>query len=154
LMKIPDVRLPVCYHFHMGLETDQNFNDLFQEQYEKIPRIFRLSKKGLKISFVVLGILIVVALSVLSAFYSTGKTVVEPSFAGYERFYNTYDYRFMVAFVVIMTIFTLYTGWLVIVELFEKRAFKKASRLANMIFLSERHRDEVNRQNDRLFKRY
>ena len=138
----------------MGLETDQVFNELFQEQYEKIPRFFRLSKKGLKISLIVLGIIIVIALSVLSAFYSTAETVSAPSAIGYEMVYNTYDYRFMVAFVVLMTIFTLYTAWLVIVELFEKRAFKKASRLANMIFLAERHRDEVNRQNDRLFKRY
>ena len=138
----------------MGLETDQVFNDLFQEQYEKIPRCFRLSKKGLKISFVVLGVLITIAMILLSVFYSTGKTVVEKSFAGYDRFYNTYDYRFMVAFAIIMTIFTVYTAWLVIVELFEKRAFKKASRLAAMIYLSEKHRDEVRRQNDRLFKRY
>ena len=138
----------------MGLDTDQTFNELFEEQYEKIPRIFRLSKKGLKISFVVLGVLIVIAMALLSAFYSTGKTVVEPSAPGYERFYNTYDYRFMVAFTIIMTLFTFYTAWLVIVELFEKRAFRKASRLAAMIYLSEKHRDEVRRQNDRLFKRY
>ena len=138
----------------MGLETDQVFNDLFQEQYEKIPRCFRLSKKGLKISFVVLGVLITIAMILLSVFYSTGKTVSVPSAIGYEMVYNTYDYRFMVAFAIIMTIFTVYTAWLVIVELFEKRAFKKASRLAAMIYLSEKHRDEVRRQNDRLFKRY
>ena len=138
----------------MGLDNDQVFNELFQEQYEKIPPFFKLSKKGLKISFIVLGVLLAIALTILSAFYKTAQTVVESSLPGYERVYNTYDYRILVAFIIVALIFMLYAAWLVIVELFEKRAFKKASRLANMIYLSERHRDEVRRQNDRLLKHF
>jgi hypothetical protein len=53
-----------------------------------------------------------------------------------------------------MIVIVVLTLWMVITELLERRAFAKASRLANMIYLSERHRDEVRRQNNNLLRRY
>ena len=77
-----------------------------------------------------------------------------PSAAGYEMGFNVYDNRYMVGMIVCLLIVIVLSGWLTIGVLFEKRAFAKATRLSNMIYLSERHRNEIKRQNDNLTKYY
>jgi hypothetical protein len=68
--------------------------------------------------------------------------------------FNEYEYGYLYAFIIVMIVIVVLTLWMVITELLERRAFAKASRLANMIYLSERHRDEVRRQNNNLLRRY
>ena len=139
----------------MGLDNDKVFQELFDEQTAKIPALFRMNKKRRKVQLIILGVLIFIAVSFLVAFYGTGRYEhIETAVTGRGMGFNNYDYEYLVMFIVTMIIIVVLALWMVITELCEKRAFAKASRLANMIFLSERHRDEVRRQNDRLLKHY
>jgi len=139
----------------MGLDNDKVFQELFDEQLEKIPKLFRMNRKRRKVQLIILGILAFIAVTLLVTFYSTGRYEhIETAVTGRGMGFNNYDYEYLIAFIVAMAVIVVLALWMVITELLEKRAFAKASRLANMIFLSERHRDEVRRQNDRLFKRF
>lgn len=138
----------------MGLETDKVFNELFEEQYNKIPRVFRPSRKTSKIAIIIIGVFIALAAFFLNRFYDSGHYITMPSVGGYEMGFNVYNNSYMAAMIICLVVVILIAGWLCICMVFEKRAFKKASRLSNMIFLAERHRDEIKRQNNNLFKRY
>ena len=139
----------------MGLDNDKVFQELFDEQLEKIPPLFRMNRKRRKVQLIILGVLAFIAVSFLAAFYGTGRYEhMESAVTGRGMGFNNYDYEFLIMFIVTMIFIVVFALWMVITELLEKRAFSKASRLANMIFLSERHRDEVRRQNNNLLKRY
>lgn len=138
----------------MGLETDNVFNELFEEQFDRIPRIFRLNRKISKIAIVIMIVFIAAASFFLNRWYDSGEYVTQPSVGGYEMGFNVYNNSFMVGMIICLLVVILIAAWLTIGVVFERRAFKKASRLANMIFLSERHRDEVRRQNNNLLKHY
>ena len=139
----------------MGLDNDKVFQELFDEQLEKIPPLFRMNRKRRKVQLIILGVLAFIAVSFLAAFYGTCRYEhMESAVTGRGMGFNNYDYEFLIMFIVTMIFIVVLALWMVITELLEKRAFSKASRLANMIFLSERHRDEVRRQNNNLLKRY
>ena len=139
----------------MGLDNDQVFQELFDEQLGRIPVLFRINKKRRKVQLIILGVLAFIAVSFLAAFYGTGRYEhMESAVTGRGMGFNNYDYEFLIMFIVTMIFIVVLALWMVITELLERRAFAKASRLANMIFLSERHRDEIRRQNDRLLKHY
>ena len=139
----------------MGLDNDKVFQELFDEQLAKTPLIFRVNRKRRKVQLIILGILVVFAVTLLATFYSTGRYEhIETGFTGRGLGFNNYDYEYLIAFIVTMAVIVVLALWMVITEVCERRAFAKASRLANMIFLSERHRDEVRRQNNNLLKRY
>ena len=138
----------------MGLENDTVFNELFEEQYAKIPRVFKPNRKIVKIAIAVIVLFIAGASVFLNLFYDSGHYVKMPSAAGYEMGFNEYNNSYMVGMILCLAAVILIAGWLCVCTYFEKQAFKKATRLSNMIFLSERHRDEIRRQNNNLFKRY
>ena len=138
----------------MGLENDKVFNELFEEQYARIPRIFKPNRKVGKIALIIIALFIAAAGFFLNRFYDSGHYVTMPSVGGYEMGYNEYNNGYMAAMIICLVVVILIAGWLCLCTVFEKHAFKKASRLSNMIFLAERHRDEVRRQNNNLFKRY
>ena len=139
----------------MGLDNDQVFQELFDEQLGRIPVLFRINKKRRKVQLIILGVLAFIAVTLLATFYSTGRYEhMETNITGRGMGFNNYDYEYLVAFIITMAVIVVLALWMVITELLERRAFAKASRLANMIFLSERHRDEIRRQNDRLLKHY
>lgn len=126
----------------MQLENDELFNLLYEEEYNKIPYIFRFGRRRPKI---VLGIIIVLFASSLvlwSVWYGTGKTV-HTSMGQYDMAYNVYDMKYLYAMVITIIAGLLLSAYAGIGLWFEKRAFKKASNLANMIFLSERHKMEL-----------
>ena len=126
----------------MQLENDELFNLLYEEEYNKIPYIFRFGRRRPKI---VLGIIIVLFASSLvlwSVWYGTGKTV-HTSMGQYDMAYNVYDMKYLYAMVITIIAGLLLSAYAGIGLWFEKRAFKKASNLANMIFLSERHKMEM-----------
>ena len=155
LTKNPDTCISVCYHFVMGLDNDKVFQELFDEQLAKIPGLFRTNKKRRKVQLIILAVLAFIAVSFIIAFYGTGRYEhMETAVTGRGIGFNNYDYEYLIMFIITMIVIVVLALWMVITELLEKRAFAKASRLANMIYLSERHRNEIKRQNDRLLKRY
>ena len=122
----------------MKLENDQVFNTLYEVEYKKIPYIFRFGRRRPKIVVGIIIALFAASLVLWSVWYGTGKTV--HSSLGT---YNEYDMRYLYAMVITDLTGLLLSGYAGIGLFFEKRAFKKASKLANMIFLSERHETEM-----------
>ena len=136
------------------LDDDNVFNELYEEQFDKIPKVFRLNRKISKITLIIIAVFIAGASFFLNRFYDSGEYIKTPSYGGYEAGYNVYNNSYMFGMIICLAVVILLSAWLVIGLYFERRAFKKASRLSNMIFLAERHRDEVRRQNNNLLKRY
>ena len=128
----------------MRLENDKVFNELYDEEFEKIPFLFRFSRKRCIIAFAVTGGLTVIMLILTTVLQETAHTVLIDAMPGTDPFYiNTFDRRVVAALIIVGIAVFLLTLWIVIAKWFEKRAFKKATSLANMIFLSERHRTEL-----------
>jgi len=123
----------------MQLENDQVFNTLYQEEYNKIPYIFRFGRRRPKIVIGAIIVLFAASLVLWTIWYGTGRTVQAPS----GLYINVYDMQYLIAMVITLGTGLLLAGWAGIGYWFEKRAFKKASNLANMIFLSERHKMEM-----------
>ena len=125
----------------------------------KIPFLFRFSNKRYKVAIIVMLVLFGIMLILTSVFFNSGKTEVMPSLApattiGSYQTVNTYEYGYLYAVIIIAAVVVLLAGWMVIAKLFEKRAFKKATALSNMIFLSERHKMEIDWQNWKMQNRY
>ena len=130
----------------MRLENDNVFNELFDEEFNKIPFIFRFGKMRIKVVAITTVVLAVASLILWSVFYSTGETVTMPSYGGYEMRFNVYNNAYLVAMIITCSLVIILSAWMVVSTWFERRAFKKASNLANMIYLSERHKMELRRQ--------
>ena len=126
----------------MQLENDQLFNLLYEEEFKKIPYIFRFGRRRPKIVVGIICVLFAASLVLWSVWYGTGETV-QTSLGQYTMYYNVYDMRYLVAMIITIVAGLLFSAWAGLGFLFEKRAFKKASNLANMIFLSERHKTEM-----------
>ena len=132
----------------MRLENDKNFTFLYDEEFAKIPFIFRFTKRRYMTVLIVMGVLILSVFVLTTVFYNTAETVVFDTAIGYESLpVNTYDNRFLVALIICAVIVAVMAGWMLISRWFERRAFRKATELSNMIFLSERHRAEIEWQN-------
>jgi len=134
------------------MENDDRFTFLFNEQFEKIPWIFRFSKLRFKITRIVMIVCFAIALPLTTVFYSTGRGEMLPSAlptttVGSYTPVMTYDYGWLVAAIVFAGVSVLIGVWIVVSKIFEKRAFAKATDLSNRIFLAERHRREVDWQN-------
>ena len=128
----------------MRLENDKVFNELYDEEFEKIPFLFRFSRKRCIIAFAVTGGLTVLMLILTTILQETSRTVLIDAMPGHDPFMiNTFDSRVVTALIIVAVAVFMLTLWIVIAKWFEKRAFTKASKLANMIFLSERHRTEL-----------
>lgn len=112
----------------MRLENDNVLNELYDEEFGKIPFIFRFSRKLFIIAFVTICILLFTTVALIFAFYgnanSQGNITTALLFTGVAL--------------------CLLVVWVIIGKLFEDRAFKKASHLAQMIHISE-HRLEMRR---------
>ena len=136
----------------MRLENDDNFNFLYNEEFEKIPFLFRFSKRRYKIALILMLVLFVATLVLITVFYSTRYTIKIPTLIPQSttesyQYVSYYKFEYMVATLLTGLLTALIAGWMTIAKLLEKRAFKKASNLSNMIFLSERHKLEVEWQN-------
>ena len=112
----------------MRIENDNVLNELYDEEFGKIPTIFRFSRKLFIIAFVTICILLFTTVALIFAFYgnvnSQGNITTALLFTGVAL--------------------CLLVVWVIIGKLFEDRAFKKASHLAHMIHISE-HRLEMRR---------
>ena len=134
------------------MENDKNFNFLFNEAFEKIPWLFRFSRRRYKAAIIVMIVSFVIMLIMTTVFYNSVQTEIVPSAlpsttVGSYTSVNTYEYRWLIPVFVFAGIAVIISGWILISRELEKRAFRKAADLSNRIFLSERHRMEVEWQN-------
>ena len=139
----------------MRLENDDNFNFLYNEEFAKIPFLFRFSRKRCTVAMIIMFVSFAAGLVLTSFFYASGESMRFNTVRGYESLPITvYNNNYMLAAVICFAITVLFSGWMVIAKLFEKRAFAKATQLNNMIFLSERHKLEVDWQNWKMNNRF
>ena len=133
----------LCYYSVMGMENDENFNFLFNEEFENIPALFRFSQKRYKIALIIMLVLLAATCILTTIFYYTAKTEIVPSLlqqssVGTSQLINTYEYGFLYAALAGALLVALIGGWMLISRAYEKRAFKRASYLSSMIAQSER----------------
>jgi len=130
----------------MRLENDNVLNELYDEEIGKIPFIFRFSRKRFIIAFVAVCVLLIATIALVFALYGSGSYQLMDSVAGngYQMGFNVFDDN--IATVLLFTVFALCMSvvWVIAGKMYEDRAFKKASHLAQMIRLSE-HRLEMRR---------
>lgn len=123
------------------MENDDNFNFLFNEEFEKIPFLFRFSKKRLIVVVAIMVIAIASATIFLNLFYDSAVYVTVPSIdAAHIMWFNDYNYTFLIAMILSVAVVAFLAAWIVLAKLFEKRAFRKVTKLCNMINISERSR--------------
>ena len=130
----------------MRLENDNVLNELYDEEIGKIPFIFRFSRKRFIIAFASICVLIFATIALIFALYGSGSYQVMDSVAGngYQMGFNLFNDN--IANVLLFTVFVLCLSvvWVIAGKMYEGRAFKKASHLAQMIHISE-HRMEMRR---------
>lgn len=132
--------------------NDDNFNFLFNEEREKIPWLFRFTSRRYKIALIVMLVSFVIMLIMTTVFYNSAQMEIVPSTMpastlGAQRIINDYEYGWLIPVFVFAGFAALISGWILISRALEKRAFRKAADLNNRIFLSERHRMEIEWQN-------
>lgn len=124
---------------------DDVFNTLFDEEFGKIPYIFRFGKKRIK---VVIPVLIAFALITVLLFcwlQDTSSVAVSPEDIGVSLLNYEYNPVLMTA-VIIMFFVTLILGlWVIFAVAFEKEAFSRAASLAERIYFSEMNKRVANR---------
>lgn len=132
----------------MRLENDKVFNELYDEEFDKIPFLFRFGRIRFKVVIITTIVLFVSMLILTSVFFSTGKAEVidapiSPITTGSQMIVNFYNNGVLIAVIIVGLVVALLALWMFIGKWFERRAFRKATNLANMIFLSERHKTEL-----------
>ncbi len=125
----------------MRLENDDYFNFLFNEEFEKIPFLFRWSRTRFISATIIAGVHFICAMIFLALFNDSSEYVVVPTAPGYNFGFNDYNYTFLILMIACVTVIAILAGWMVISKWFEKRAFEKASKLSAMISISERRRN-------------
>ena len=132
----------------MRMENDDNFTFLFNEQFEKIPWLFRFSKRRFIGSLIAIGVFVIAGLVCWNLFsFSAEYTVINSVDAAHQFGFNDYEYLYLYLMIFCFAVIVVIAGWMCLAKVFEQRAFKKATNLSNMIYLSERHRVEVEWQN-------
>ena len=138
----------------MGLDNDELLNELLDEEYRKIPIIFRLNRLAGKIALGILGVLVLASIVFIVLFYNSGKyEQIQHGNSGYSMGVNVYNNDFMVYAILCLACVIVIAGWLFLVQFFEKRAFAKASQFANRLHFAEMHRREVKRQEEKMLYR-
>lgn len=129
----------------MRLENDTVLNELFDEQFEKIPFLFRFSRRRFYASLVIMGVLLVSIVVFICLFYNSGnyEMIDTAAGSGYQMGVNVYNNNFAVGVILSALVLALISFWVVVSKWFEQRAFKKASNLAQMIHIAEENRNHM-----------
>ena len=138
----------------MHIENDDNFTFLFNEEFDKIPWLFRFSKRRFVASLIVISVFFIAGIIFMNLFYDSAEYHVIASVDAAHSFgFNDYNYLYLYIMIFCFAVIVVISGWMTLAKVFEKRAFKKASNLANMIFLTERHRQAVEWSNWKMHNR-
>ena len=128
--------------------NDNNFTFLFNEEFNKIPWLFRFSKRRFIGSLITIGVFFISGLVFWHFFCNSAQyTVINSVDAAHKMGFNDYNYTYLFLMILCFAVIVVIAGWMSLAKVFEQRAFKKATNLSNMIFLSERHKQAVNWSN-------
>ena len=126
----------------MHLENDEVFNAYYQMEFDRIPYFFRFGKKRIKLMVPALIFFIAAMCISWSIFYSTKEsTYINPALDGYEPVcINSYDYRYLIVTIATAAVVIFISLWMVLSELYEKRAFAKATDTAARLRIDQQER--------------
>lgn len=138
----------------MSIDNDELLNELLDDEYGRIPFLFRINNRITKIAFAVMGVFVVAAMVFIWLFYDSGKYELLPvGLETYSLGVNIFNNSYMVYAILCLVVVIIIAGWLLLVQYFEKQAFAKASNLANRIHFAELHRKEIKRQEEKMLFR-
>ena len=129
----------------MRIENDEVLNELYDEEFEKIPFIFKFSKKRYIVTICIACVLIVATLVLVILLHETSsKEVIDPVPGMlYRSEMNAYNIGLAIALfcagagLAVSMILIIGAKW------FENRAFKKAANLAHKIHLAEELKEKA-----------
>lgn len=129
----------------MRIENDEVLNELYDEEFEKIPFIFKFSKKRYIVTICIACALIVATLVLIILLHETSsKEVIDPVPGMlYRSEMNAYNIGLAIALffagvgLAVSMILIIGAKW------FENRAFKKAANLAHKIHLAEELKEKA-----------
>ncbi len=129
----------------MRIENDEVLNELYDEEFEKIPFIFKFSKKRYIVTICIACALIVATLVLIILLHETSsKEVIDPVPGMlYRSEMNAYNIGLAIALffagvgLAVSMILIIGAKW------FENRAFKKAANLAHKIHMAEELKEKA-----------
>ncbi len=129
----------------MRIENDEVLNELYDEEFEKIPFIFKFSKKRYIVTICIACALIVATLVLIILLHETSsKELIDPVPGMlYRSEMNAYNIGLAIALfcagagLAVLMILIIGAKW------FENRAFKKAANLAHKIHLAEELKEKA-----------
>lgn len=129
----------------MRIENDEVLNELYDEEFEKIPFIFKFSKKRYIVTICIACALIVATFVLIILLHETSsKEVIDPVPGMlYRSEMNAYNIGLAIALffagvgLAVSMILIIGAKW------FENRAFKKAANLAHKIHLAEELKEKA-----------
>ena len=103
------------------MENDDTFNFLFNDEYEKLPKILKFTKKRYKITRTIMLVLLPVVFILTTIFSYTCKTELVPSLlqqstVGTYQLINTYEYGYLIAALICAIVIALLGGWMIIAK--------------------------------------
>ena len=122
----------------MNDDYEDIFGVVFKEQRDKIPVIFRPSRKVVVVGLIAIFIFTVGMLAMIPIWYSTGQRGDSCT----TSMFTIYDDRILAIEVFFGIVVVILAAWLSISRICEKQAYKKASRFANMAYEAQRYRRE------------
>ena len=138
----------------MSIDNDELLNELLDDEYGRIPFLFRINNRITKIAFAVMGVFVVAAMVFIWLFYDSGKYELLPvGIETYSLGVNIFNNSYMVYAILCLVVVIIIAGWLLLVQYFEKQAFAKASNLANRVHFAELRRKEIKRQEEKMLFR-
>ncbi len=129
----------------MRIENDEVLNELYDEEFEKIPFIFKFSKKRYIVTICIACALIVATLVLIILLHETSsKELIDPVPGMlYRSEMNAYNIGLAIALffagvgLAVSMILIIGAKW------FENRAFKKSANLAHKIHQAEKLKEKA-----------
>lgn len=129
----------------MRIENDEVLNELFDEEFGKIPFIFRFSKKRYIVTICIACALLIATLVLIILLHDTRSTEVVEPVPGmlYQSEMNKYNYGLAISLFFVGTGLAVSMILIAGAKWFENRAFKKAANLAHKIHIAEELKEKT-----------
>lgn len=133
----------------MNIDNDQFLNELLDEEYRKIPSLFKLSKITARIATAAIGVFFVLSMMFIVFFYNSGSNEMMPQGDNaYSMSIDLYNNEFIKYAVLCLAVVIVIAFWLFMVQYYEKRAYAKASDFASRIHHVEMQKKEEKLQQE------
>lgn len=134
----------------MSIDNDSLLNEMLDEEYRKIPVLFKMSKLTARIAIAAIGIFFVLSMMFIVFFYNSGSYEQLPTAGtGYSMGVNLYNNDYLKYAIICLAVVIVVAFWLFMVQYYEKRAFAKASNFASKMHYAELQRKEAKREQER-----